>query len=170
MPELTFLKTIGGTTVLRIFSITDYPQLCKFFLLPLPHSVPLCNPKKIPFQNVNSTIQGLYQRSCWYSPFFIYPLRKERRFPYVASLHFYRYLGIRQWYHQPVWWCSLVLHVGCCACPGDCLRFHSAPLWRWWPQKLNHNIQSKGGVPMTGEGILFCFSMLFLILFLLGSC
>jgi len=36
MPELTFLKTIGGTTVLRIFSITDYPQLCKFFLLPLP--------------------------------------------------------------------------------------------------------------------------------------
>ena len=36
--------------------------------------------------------------------------------------------------------------------------------------KLNLNIQPEGGVPMTGEGILFCFSMLFLILFLLGSC
>ena len=67
-------------TVLRIFSITDYPQLCKFFLLPLPHSVPLCNPKTIPSQNVNSTIQGLYQRSCWYGSFFIYLLLKERRF------------------------------------------------------------------------------------------
>ena len=80
MPELTFLKTIGGTTDLRIFSITDYPQLCKFFLLHLPYCVTICNPKTIPSQNVNSTIQGLYQRSCWCSPFFIYPLLKERRF------------------------------------------------------------------------------------------
>ena len=52
-------------------------------------------------KNVNSTIQGLYQYSRWYGSFFIYPSLKERRFPYVASLHFYRYLGIRQWYHQP---------------------------------------------------------------------
>ena len=28
----------------------------------------------------------------------------------------------------------------------------------------------KGGVTMTDEGILFCFSMLFLALYLLGSC
>ena len=31
-------------------------------------------------KNVNSTIQGLYQRSCWCSPFFIYPSLKGRRF------------------------------------------------------------------------------------------
>ena len=35
---------------------------------------------------------------------------------------------------------------------------------------MNRNIQPKGGVTMTGEGILFCFSMLFLALYLLGSC
>ena len=115
-------------------------------------------------KNVNSTIQGLYQYSRWYGSFFIYLLLKERRFSpcrFSISLYLYRYLGFRQRYLKPFWWCALVLHVGCCACPGDCLRFHSAPLWRWWPQKLNHNIQLKGGVPMTGEGILFCFSMLF---------
>ena len=155
---------------MKTLSLTDKNIALLFFLLPLLHSVPLCNPKKFPSQNVNSTIQGLYQYSRWYGSFFIYPSLKERRFPYVASLHLYCCLGIRQRYHQPFWWRSLVLHVGGCARPGDCLHFHSAPLWRWWPQKLNRNIQPKGGVTMTGVGILFCFSMLFIFLFLLGRC
>ena len=94
MPELTFLKTIGGTTVLRIFSITDYPQLCKFFLLPLPYCVTICNSKKIPSQNVNSTIQGLYQRSCWCSPFFIYPSLKGRRFFSMGIAIIYWFIAI----------------------------------------------------------------------------
>lgn len=35
---------------------------------------------------------------------------------------------------------------------------------------ITDSIQPKGGVTMTGEGILFCFSMLFIFLFLLGRC
>ena len=42
-------------------------------------------------KNVNSTIQELYQYSCWYGSFFIYPLRKKGGFP---MLLFYLFIAI----------------------------------------------------------------------------
>lgn len=91
---LKFFATGQIACGMKTLSLTDKNIALLFFLLPLPHSVPLCNPKKIPSQNVNSTTQGLYQRSCWCSPFFIYPSLKGRRFFSMGIAIIYWFIAI----------------------------------------------------------------------------